>query len=141
MAASCKQKKVDQTKATAVNTPTKQEVKLPAPYETKSVSNYCKVIGWPAGKMPVAPAGFRVNLFADSLRNPRNIYVGPNGDIFVCESNGLNTNIKAVGSALKNAVQAKDAGKMGSSNRITMFRDINHDGVPEAKYSFLTFCE
>ena len=37
---------------------------LPAPFATPSVQNYCKIIGWPNGKTPVAPAGFTVTNFA-----------------------------------------------------------------------------
>jgi glucose/arabinose dehydrogenase len=81
-----KDKKVNHSKADGVSTPEKQVVDLPAPYQSKSVKNYCKVIGWPAGKTPVAPSGFTVSLFVDSLRNPRNIYIAPNGDILVSEA-------------------------------------------------------
>src|SRR4030095_14188607 len=56
---------------------------LPAPYETKSVKNYSKVIGWPENKTPVAPSGFTVTKFAEGLQNPRWIYVTSNGDILV----------------------------------------------------------
>ena len=59
---------------------------LPAPYATKSVRNQSKVIGWAAGKMPTAPAGFTVSKFADSLTGPRWIYVVPNGDILVAQA-------------------------------------------------------
>jgi glucose/arabinose dehydrogenase len=91
-------------------------VNLPEPYATESVKNYSKVIGWPAGKMPVAPAGFTVSKFADNLENPRWIYVGNNGDIFIAESNGH--------------------GK--SANRITLLRDADNDGVPELRSVFLS---
>src|SRR5688572_17966023 len=53
---------------------------LPNPYETKSVKNFSKVIGWPGDKTPTAPTGFKVTKFADGLQNPRWIYVTPNGD-------------------------------------------------------------
>jgi glucose/arabinose dehydrogenase len=136
LAASCKQKKVDQTKAAEVNTPTKQEVKLPAPYETKSIRSYCKVIGWPAGKMPVAPAGFRVNLFADSLRNPRNMYVAPNGDILVSEANTEVKGIKKIGAKIIGVAASQNLGK--SANQISIFRDSNGDGIPDKREVFLS---
>lgn len=59
---------------------------LPRPYATKSVTNHPSVTGWVEGKAPEAPAGFKVNKFADGFKNPRWIYQAPNGDIFVCES-------------------------------------------------------
>jgi glucose/arabinose dehydrogenase len=91
-----------------------QQVTLPQPFATPSVRKMSKVIGWPKDKMPQAPAGFIVNKFADSLDNPRWIYVADNGDIFVAESNNDN-----------------------SANRITLFRDTNNDGVPETRSVFL----
>src|SRR3990172_13010094 len=47
-----------------------------------------KVIGWPAGRTPPAPAGFRVTLFAEGFSLPRWLYVLPNGDVLVSEVGG-----------------------------------------------------
>ncbi|MFD0763606.1 PQQ-dependent sugar dehydrogenase [Mucilaginibacter lutimaris] len=135
LAASCKQKKVDASKAAEVNTPAQQEVNLPAPYKTKAVRNYCKVIPWPAGKMPVAPAGFAVSLFADSLRNPRNIYVAPNGDIFVSEANTEMKGVKKIGAKVIGAAASQNLGK--SANQVTILRDTNGDGLPDTRNVFL----
>jgi glucose/arabinose dehydrogenase len=136
LAASCKQKKVDATKADDVSTDVKQEVKLPAPYETKAVKNYCKVIGWPAGKTPIAPEGFTVNLFADSLRNPRNIYIGPNGDIFVSEANTEVKGVKKIGAKIIGVAASQNLGK--SANQVSILRDTNGDGVPDLREVFLS---
>lgn len=136
LAASCKQKKVDASKADDVNTPVKQDVKLPAPYQTKAVSNYCKVIGWPAGKIPIAPEGFTVNLFADTLKNPRNIYIAPNGDILVSEANTETKGIKKIGAKIIGVAASQNLGK--SANRITILRDTNGDGVPDLRGVFLS---
>src|ERR1700712_3035382 len=84
--AGCSQPNVNYNDAATVTDSAKQVIKLPPPYESKSVRNYCKVIGWPAGKTPVAPPGFKVSLFAGGLDNPRNIYVAAHGDIFVSEA-------------------------------------------------------
>ncbi|WP_026915278.1 PQQ-dependent sugar dehydrogenase [Christiangramia portivictoriae] len=90
-------------------------LKLPAPFSTESVSKESKIVEWPEGEMPKAPAGFKVTKFAEGLEHPRRTYVAPNHDIFVVESD--------------------DAKK--SANKITMFRDKDQDGVPDEKYSFL----
>src|SRR5450432_2664216 len=74
----------DSTIKTAVG-----NINLPAPYATPSVQNNSKVIGWPEGKAPIPPAGFKVTLFAEGLDNPRWMYVAPNGDIFVSEANTI----------------------------------------------------
>src|SRR6185436_14662991 len=69
---------------------------LPLPYETKSVKNFSKVIGWPQNKTPVAPDGFKVTKFADGLQNPRWLYVTPNGDVLVAEANTESKGLKKV---------------------------------------------
>jgi glucose/arabinose dehydrogenase len=134
-ACSQKKPKADPTKKDNVQTPGMQEVTLPAPFETKSVQSYCKVIGWPKGKTPVAPAGFSVSLFADSLKNPRNIYIAPNGDILVSEANTEMKGIKKLGAKIIGAAGSQNLGK--SANQITLLRDANGDGVPDMKTTFL----
>ena len=42
---------------------------------------------WTDGEMPTAAAGFEVSAFARGLDHPRWIYVLPNGDVLVAESN------------------------------------------------------
>ncbi|MGE5327695.1 MAG: PQQ-dependent sugar dehydrogenase [Deltaproteobacteria bacterium] len=59
---------------------------LPKPYATKSVANPPKIVPRPSGAMPQAPAGFKVQLYADNLKGPRLIRTAPNGDLFVAES-------------------------------------------------------
>lgn len=94
----------------------KKKIELPEPFATESVKRNSKVIGWPEGKMPVAPAGFVVTKFADKLNSPRWFYVTPNGDILVSESQ---TNRKK------------------SSNDIILFRDTNGDGIPDVRETFM----
>ena len=43
--------------------------------------------GWPADGTPVAAPGLAVNAFARGLDHPRWVYVLPNGDVLVAESN------------------------------------------------------
>ncbi|HET6151100.1 MAG TPA: PQQ-dependent sugar dehydrogenase [Polyangia bacterium] len=59
---------------------------LPAPHATPSVDNGARVIDRPTAAWPQAPAGFKVELHADKLSNPRLIRTAPNGDLFVAES-------------------------------------------------------
>ncbi|WP_276496365.1 PQQ-dependent sugar dehydrogenase [Pontibacter litorisediminis] len=110
---------VSQTGKTGADTlldNTNQDVQLPPPDTTHSAGKRSKTIGWPQGKTPAAPAGFTVTKFAGDLKHPRRIYVAPNKDIFVVESD--------------------DEEK--SANRITMFRDTNSDGNPDQREVFLT---
>src|SRR6266436_936708 len=43
--------------------------------------------GWPAGGKPTAANGMAVNAFATGLDHPRTVYVLPNGDVLVAETN------------------------------------------------------
>ncbi|WP_205503108.1 PQQ-dependent sugar dehydrogenase [Rufibacter psychrotolerans] len=110
-------------------------VPLPPPDTTHQVKHYSQVIGWPAGKTPEAPASFTVNKFAQGLRNPRWIYVAPNGDIFVSEAETIKRG-KERTEARKSGMD-KSQNMNRSANRITLFRDKDQDGVPEERYTFL----
>ncbi len=108
---------------------------LPNPYETKSVKNFSKVIGWPGNKTPTAPTGFKVTKFADGLQNPRWIYVTPNGDVLVAEANTVSKGIKKVTDKISGKAESQNTGE--SANRITLLRDNDNDGTPELKQVLL----
>ena len=59
---------------------------LPAPYATESATAGPKVVARPANAWPIAPKGFKVELFATGLNNPRIIRIAPNGDFFLAET-------------------------------------------------------
>ena len=59
---------------------------LPAPYKTTSSGNSPRVVAQPANASLSVPAGFKVQLFATGLSDPRIVRVAPNGDIFVAET-------------------------------------------------------
>jgi glucose/arabinose dehydrogenase len=59
---------------------------LPPPREAESIDNGPTMVPRPADAWPSAPAGFKVDLYADGLANPRLIRTAPNGDLFVAES-------------------------------------------------------
>ncbi|GAB4023900.1 PQQ-dependent sugar dehydrogenase [Spirosoma koreense] len=135
----CSQKKEANQTEEAVTT-ADTTIDLPAPYATKSTSNFSNVLGWPSGKTPQAPDGFTVTEFARDLQSPRWIYVGPNGDIFVAEANTEKTGVK---DKVVNAVSGKSKSQPSgsSANRITLYRDTNNDGKPDLKETFLTGLE
>jgi glucose/arabinose dehydrogenase len=121
--------------------------RLPKPYATESAIKHPKVIGWPEGKMPSAPEGFRVSAFARAIENPRWIYVLPNGDVLVAQSRMLPKPAQAAAESTP-AEKQKDI-KMdeglkqsktvtgGSPNKITLLRDANGDGEPELRATLL----
>jgi len=59
---------------------------LPQPFATQSSNNGAELVPRPANAWPVAPAGFKVELYASGLDNPRWMRTAPNGDIFLAES-------------------------------------------------------
>jgi len=96
--------------------------------------------GWTANEMPVAAAGLSVHAFAVGLDHPRWLYVLPNGDVLVAESNGPprpddGRGIK--GWVMKLLMKRAGAG-VPSANRITLLRDTDGDGVAETRTEFLT---
>ena len=110
-------------------------VSLPEPYATKSVKNYCTVVGWPGNKTPQAPEGFVVTKYADGLQNPRWIYVAPNGDVLVAEANTVSKGVKKI--ADKVTGKTKSQNMHESANRIKLFRDQDQDGKPEQQQVLL----
>jgi glucose/arabinose dehydrogenase len=61
---------------------------LPAPFATESAAAGPKIVARPADAWPKAPEGFKVELYATGLNNPRLMRTAPNGDIFLAETNG-----------------------------------------------------
>jgi len=112
-----------------------QSDSLSSSHATKSVRNYCKVIGW-KGEIPKAPEGFVVEKFADGFENPRWMYITPNGDILVAESNSNHSLIEKVGGTILGASRSNNL--RNSADRITLLRDSDKDGIPEQKETFLT---
>ena len=95
--------------------------------------------GWPAGAKPTPAAGLAVNAYASGLDHPRWLYVLPNGDVLVAETNAPPRPEDARG--IKGWVMKrlkKSAGAGGASaNRITLLRDADGDGTAETKTVFL----
>ena len=109
--------------------------------------NIAPAVGWTDTATPTPASGFAVAALARGLDHPRWLYVLPNGDVLVAESNappkpnepkdggdGLFAQIrhKVMGMVMKRA----GAGTP-SANRITLLRDVNHDGVAEVREVFL----
>lgn len=122
--------------ADSVVTDTTGKPVLPAPDTNASKNKFSKVIGWPEGKVPVAPEGFTVTKFAENIKSPRNIYVAPNGDIFVVLSNSERSVKEQVVNKITGKAKAEVAGK--SANTVVLLRDRDQDGKPELQTNFLT---
>ena len=68
---------------------------LEPPFVTPSASNAPQGVAIPAGAMPKLPAGFKAELVASDIPNPRVIRFAPNGDLFVADS-GSNVSVTGI---------------------------------------------
>ncbi|MFD1768312.1 PQQ-dependent sugar dehydrogenase [Sphingobacterium suaedae] len=98
-----------------------------SPLATPSQNKFAKVLGWKSTQSPTAAKGFKVVRFADSLNSPRNIYVAPNGDVFVAQSRTEKKGEK------EEKVDARNTFRSESINNILRFSDENGDGIAEKK--------
>ncbi|HEV7242920.1 MAG TPA: PQQ-dependent sugar dehydrogenase, partial [Thermoanaerobaculia bacterium] len=94
--------------------------------------------GWPAGTMPTVAAGWKVNAFASGFDHPRWLYVLPNGDVLVAETNSPpKPKPKGIKAWFKSRLFKKAGAAVPSANRITLLRDADGDGVAETRTAFL----
>jgi glucose/arabinose dehydrogenase len=102
--------------------------------------NYVKAKGWPAGAKPIAAEGNSVVAFATGLNHPRWLYVLPNGDVLVAETNAppRPENNKGIKGWLTNLLTKRAGGAVPSANRITLLRDADGDGIAETQAVFLS---
>jgi glucose/arabinose dehydrogenase len=66
---------------------------LPAPFASESATNGPKIVARPENAKLQVPEGFRVELFATGLNNPRLMRVAPNGDVFLAETSAGNVKV------------------------------------------------
>jgi glucose/arabinose dehydrogenase len=96
-------------------------------------------VGWPAGVTPSGADGTLVRKFAGGLSHPRWLYVLPNGDVLVAETNAPPK--PDDGKGLRGWVQKKFMKRAGavtpSANRITLLRDVDSDGAAKTQTIFL----
>ena len=114
---------------------------LPAPEEALiPVVNVVKAKRWTGDATPLAADGLTVHAFARSLEHPRWIYVLPNGDVLVSETNAPKRpdDGKGIKGFFFRYFQAKAGGAVPSENRIILLRDRDGDGIAETRTVFLS---
>jgi hypothetical protein len=91
--------------------------------------------GWAGDEKPVAAHGLSVAAFARGLDHPRWLYVLPNGDVLVAETNAPagSSGYKGIKGWFFKRYQKKAGGAVPSANRITLLRDDDGDGVAEKR--------
>jgi glucose/arabinose dehydrogenase len=114
---------------------------LPLPHPTLIPTvHIAPAKGWPAGATPVAAAGLTVNAYAAGLDHPRWLYVLPNGDVLVAETNGppRPDNARGIKGWVMKLITKRAGGGVPSANRITLLRDADKDGIAETRTVFLS---
>jgi glucose/arabinose dehydrogenase len=99
--------------------------------------NIAEAVGWPADKQPQAAQGFSVTALARDLDHPRWIYVLPNGDVLVAETNSPPKEPKGIRGRVQNYFMKQAGARVPSANRITLLRDADGDGTAEVRSVFL----
>ena len=95
--------------------------------------------GWPDGLKPSSSIGTVVTRFAAGLDHPRWVYVLPNGDVLVAETNAppKPEDGKGIKGWIMKRVMKRAGAGVPSANRITLLRDADGDGVAETRSVFL----
>jgi glucose/arabinose dehydrogenase len=95
-------------------------------------------VGWGQGQSPTVAAGLKIDKIASGLMHPRQVYVLPNGDVLVAESNGpgtepITTPKQLIANKVKNL-----SGKGGKGgNRITLLHKTGTLGGEWEKHVFI----
>ncbi len=102
--------------------------------------NVVQATGWTNDQKPIAAQGLVVNAFARDLNHPRWLYVLPNGDVLVAETNAPERpeDGKGIKGWFFKHFQEKAGGAVASANRITLLRDADGDGIAELRKVFLS---
>ncbi len=101
--------------------------------------NIAPAKSWPEGQKPTAAPGTQVAAFAQGLDHPRWLYVLPNGDVLVAETNSppKPEDGKGIKGWVMKLVMKRAGAGTPTANRITLLRDVDGDGVAEVKLPFL----
>jgi glucose/arabinose dehydrogenase len=113
---------------------------IPAPKESLvPVVNVVTARGWRDAATPVAAPGLAVHPFARGLDHPRWLYVLPNGDVLVSETNAPKRpdDGKGIKGFFFRLYQRKGGGAVPSPDRIVLLRDTDGDGVADTESVFL----
>jgi glucose/arabinose dehydrogenase len=101
--------------------------------------NVASAKGWPDGAAPQAAPGLAVNAFAKGLEHPRWVYVLPNGDVLVAETDAppKPDDGKGFKGHMMKLFMKKAGAGVPSANRITLLRDSKGTGAADTRTVFL----
>ena len=85
----------------------------------------------------MAAAGLSVNAYATGLDHPRWLYVLPNGDVLIAETNAPPKDSKGIKDWIMKLLKKRAGAGVQSANRITLLRDNDGDGIADMRTVFL----
>ena len=91
---------------------------------------------WKQGETPAVPASLKISALATGLMHPRFVYVLPNGDILIVESNGPKQPKNRPKDIVMGPIKAYGGSAQKGGNRITLVRPRSANG-PEQRTVFL----
>ena len=92
--------------------------------------NVPKIEPW-GSATPTVAAGLQIKALATNLANPRSLYVLPNGDILVAESDGPPPPVYRPKEIVMGLVMGRAHGTTKAGNRILLIRDPGHGAPPQ----------
>ena len=99
--------------------------------------NIAPAKGWPSGEKPIAASGLSVDALATGLNHPRWLYVLPNGDVLVAETNAP-ADRPEEGKGIKGFVfrmaQKRAGAGVPSPDRIVLLRDAGNGQVTKTTF-------
>lgn len=94
--------------------------------------------GWSDGQAPRVAAGLKIEKIASGLMHPRQVYVLPNDDVLVVESNGPGTEpVTTPKQLLAGVVKGRSGKGAKGGNRITLLRNTGSTGGEWQKSVFI----
>lgn len=94
------------------------------------------VVRWANGETPKVPQGLKIEALATDLSNPRSLYVLPNGDILVVESEGPKAPVSRPKEFIMSWIEKKAHSTTKAGNRILLIRPAAN-GQPTQKTVFI----
>ena len=101
--------------------------------------NVAEADPWPKGTHPTPAPGLAATAYASGLDHPRWLYVLPNGDVLVAESNkpGNAPKEKGIRAKVQGLAQKEAGAGVASPDRIILLRGFRPDGTADTKTTFM----
>jgi glucose/arabinose dehydrogenase len=101
--------------------------------------NIAPAVGWTENATPVPGKGLTVTAFARTLDHPRWLYVLPNGDVLVAETNAppRPKDGRGITGWFMKKVMKRAGAAVPSANRIVLLRDADGDGTADIRSTLL----